>query len=407
MFDTDKDTRPDPGETDTNLPPTDPETGEATEATATPPEGDQPAESQPNPPETVEDDDVDAIELREAQAAVEAEKADGEGDSGDEPGTDAAAAEADKGQQDQKATGKEGEGGDKPTEQHPTEAESPMIPKARFDEVLQQQQELARQNAYLQGQLEASKVTRQGPGDGEASHEGDQPPATQPDPAEQIQTIRTQINGLAEKFDNGEISAAEWKAQEADLQDRMAEIREAQLLAKVKPEKQPTEQLPSLADQHFVQTRTEELNREHPFVDLVSDDDFGFIRDRALHNLGESWQAMPAGPAKDMALREKVAELSDEYGPKLTGMTLDQARAKAAGTQPAGQAAEKPASASAQDRKTKLDMAGSMPPDVSQMTGSPGQEVPSNAQLETMSDEDIVNNLPASTRQKMMETGRI
>jgi len=329
------------------------------EGTAPENEADQQQQA-PTPPEatTSEIEDVDTIELREAMAAAEAEKA--------EPGP----TQENQSQEDAKANQQEA-----PEKREPV----PAIPKPRFDEVNSELAEARRKLAYAEGRIAAMESK----------------PSPDPSPQEPQQeqenplaAINNQIRALARRFDDGEISAAELEEQRQVLDDQRQAIREQQLLAKI----QPPKAAPSLADEAFLQDRSRRIAEEHPYAEEIPDDKFQHLVRLATQELGENWQNMPSGAHKTLALREKVGELSDVFGPGWVGQ-LNKPTAPQ----------QQPLSPQAQARNAKLDVAARMPPDISNLTGTSPAGVPSGDALETMSDEEIIAAMPASSRQAIFE----
>lgn len=319
-----------------------------------------PAEAPQTPEPPVDEEDVDALELRAAMEAAQAEKAASTGEPGEDQGanSDPSTPNADEGKQDPKAA-------------------VPMIPKPRFDEVNRQAQEAERRAAYWQGIAEASRQAPAGQ---------QQPPAQAPQPTpDPLETNRNQILDLAKKFDEGELSMAEYKQKELELYQQRDEI----LLQRARPQQPQI----SLADQHFINSQTEAMAKAHPYVDLVSDQQFQQLVNLAKIELqGTQWAQMQAGPAKDMMLKEKVAVLSDQFGPVWVG-PLQQ--------QPATNG-QQPLSPQAKARQAKLDLAAQMPPDLSAMGGGAVAQAPSPQAIENM-DEEAILALPASVRQAVFE----
>lgn len=354
------------------------------------PGGDQPATPAPAAtpaaqPAPVESNDPDEVELREAKAAAEAEEATAAKptDKTETPAATPAAPAA------TPAAGTQ----EKPTDQQEQpQAASPMIPKARLDEVLGKNDELTRQLAFMAGQIEALKGST-------AATPAATPTPTAPQPSAQDRLIAVgqKVDALAKKYDAGEISYAELKKQERDLANEEQTIREEILLAKVQPPKQT--QAPQQANDLYLDQLTAKLEQEHPYVAELSDDDFDFVAKKAQGELEKDGVNLQ-GAAGKYALRERIAVLSDTLGPVLTGKQLPLPGKTPAPAAPAVATPAPGLSAEAQARAAKLALAATMPPNVSQMTGTTG-EVISESAIENMSDDDLAA-LPTATRHRFL-----
>ncbi|MER8602798.1 hypothetical protein NKH48_03250 [Mesorhizobium sp. M1233] len=319
-------------------------------------------------------DDLDDLELQNAKAAAQAEEA--KPAASPEPGKETPAAAAAPGAAAKPAA--------------PQEQPAPaVIPKARFDEVLGKNDEMARQIAFLSGQVEALKVR------GPAAPGPAATPAApaQPAAADRLIAVGTQIDALARKYDAGELSYADLTTQRRALDNQEQSIREEILLAKVpKPEQQ---QQPATADLYLDQL-TADLEAKHPYLAAIeSDMDFDWLVNKAKESFAAERIELPKGPVGNLRLRERIAVLSDRYGPMLTGKTLAATPAPAPAT-PAAPGLSPEAAA----RAAKIAMQGDMPPNVASMTGSAG-EVISEASIENMSDDDLAA-LPIATRHRFL-----
>ncbi|MER9217872.1 hypothetical protein NKI48_02905 [Mesorhizobium sp. M0644] len=250
---------------------------------------------------------------------------------------------------------------------------------------------MARQIAFLSGQVEALKVR------GPAAPGPAATPAApaQPAAADRLIAVGTQIDALARKYDAGELSYADLTTQRRALDNQEQSIREEILLAKVPKQ---TQQQPATADLYLDQL-TADLEAKHPYLAAIeSDTDFDYLVTKAKESFAAERVELPKGPIGNLRLRERVAELSDKYGPLLTGKTL-----AIPGATPAPAPATPAApglSPEAAARAAKIAMQGEMPPNVASMTGSAG-EVISEASIENMSDDDLAA-LPIATRHRFL-----
>lgn len=329
--------------------------------------GDAPLPNAHNPdwkPAGIPDDDPDAIALAQARAEIEAEAGNTPAPKPVEqpPADQVAAAQEVKPEQTAPAPkpdqGKRG---------------GPMIPKERFDEVRQQA-------AYWKGVAE-----------GRASNQPqtEAAPVEQAKPADPLAEIEAKRLALADRFDAGEIGMKQY-AQESGALDREV-IRIAAETAKAAvPQQQP-------ADDLFLDQITADLEAKHPYATMITaPEDWAFIEAKAAAALKEAGVRLDQGPRSDLALRQKMAELTDVYGPTLTGKTLQPQP-----QQPVPNGQKPGLSPSAQAHKDKLELAARMPPDVSSLgaTGAGKGEV-TEADIERMTEEEIAA-LPRSIRDRI------
>jgi hypothetical protein len=274
------------------------------------------------------------------------------------------------------------------TEPKPAEPPKPaaqpdqMIPKARLDEVLKKQGDLERRNAFLEGALSAVTPPKAEPA----------APATPEPPKRTIDQIEAEKLTLADQFDQGKISAKEWREKESALD------REARALT----ERPAAAAAPAQGDELFLEALTQQLEQKHPYSTLITDDaDWTFIEAKARQQLTAGGKSLTDSAADTLLLRQKMAELTDVYGPTLTGKSLKKSAPAGTGTPPANPPAASPTAAA---RAAKLGMAESMPPDISNLGGSPasGTEI-SDTALMNMSDDEI-GALPEATRRRILKT---
>lgn len=348
--------------------------------------GTPPAETPPATPAA--DRDVDDIELEAALAEAKAEEAAKEPPKGDA------------------ATGQPPQGA-KPDEPKPgtppTQPESPMIPKARLDEVLSERGKFAEDNAKLQQEIAYLRGIVDARG-GTPPASGQPPTQTQePTPEQKLAAIQKDIDKLAEKFDAGEITMADFKRQERELQNLEFTLREEVLLGKVK-QQQPVPAGNAL----YLDDMTARLEQQHPWVAefefFDSKADWDYLKAVAIERMLEQKLDPRDGDLGKFNFRKEVAQAADEFGPALLG-----ARMAKAGRTPPGQATsptttpQAQLSPAAKARQDKLGTAAGAPPDLTSMAGSPGTTTPqfSDAQIENMS-EDEIGNMPAAVRRKFL-----
>lgn len=343
----------------------------------------------PNPETGTEDDplieDADDLALAEARAAVAAEEAAERGEEPDEtepePGKEPPQEAGEDGQD--KPAEPEADGGDKPGKGgEPDGKASPMIPKARFDEINSENARLREQLAYQHGVMEATK--------GQAA--GNTPPAEAPkSPEERLAEVRQQKLELAAKYDEGEMSFAELTAETDKLVDQEDAIRAERL----EPKETASQPAQSGGDDLYLEDRTQQLEENHPYARLITAKaDWDFITAKSVEELQSDGVTLSNDARGDMVLRERMAKLTDRYGPALTGKDLPKSNGQTQTNEPGG------LSQVAAARKEKLALAGTHPPDLSN-SGSPGTATEyTDEKLGSMTMEEIAE-LPQSTRDRL------
>lgn len=331
----------------------------------------------------IEADDPDAIDIAEAQAAIEREqaaaKAAGQGEQTGEP----QAAPQGEPQAPQPPAQPQGQ----PQQQGP-KAEPPMIPKPRFDEVLGKADELARRNAFLEGQIAAMQSQKP------AGQAQGQPAAEPEKPKRTLEQIDADKVALAEEYDSGKLSTAEWKKREVELD------REARQL--MQQPAQASQQPPAGSDDLFLEQLTQQLEAKHPYSTLITDEaDWAFIETKARQQLAAEGEKIGDDSRSTFLLRQKMAQLTDKYGPTLTGKQLQQPQVQRQG----GQQQQQPGgSTKAQAREAKLQQADGMPPNINSLGGTAASSTEiSEADILAMDDEAIAA-LPESTRRRFLQT---
>lgn len=259
----------------------------------------------------------------------------------------------------------------------------PMIPKARLDEVLRQGGELqqrldqlAQHNAYLAGQLEAFGRTR--------APEQQQQQETDP-----VQALETQLDALADRYDQGEITLREFRSAERRL---LAEQDQARAeLARPDPETFAVQ----LSRDPVVSDHLTRLQRDNPWFDRVPQDDVqDFLVPRAREALERQGIAITPDARSTMILREAVVDLAKRVGMDLKygGQQQQPAQAPALG------------GVSPQERAAKLDLQQRLPPNPSRVGSSQQIDPMDPATLAEMSDSDLAA-LPASVLDRLAAGG--
>jgi hypothetical protein len=335
-----------------------------------PPAADGPAD-QPDqlPAAPAAADDPDLAELQAARAELAAAEA-GQQEPNDTPQQRAAAPPAPAGGQ-----------------QQPPRAPK-HVPYDRFVQAARENATLRERNAYLEGALAA----RAG---GAPAAPGQQPPAaTPPAPApapttdSQIQALRQQQKDAARRFDVGEITMAEFEEIRATAEDRIAALRDQQRAPAASD---------SLADQAIETAHLNRLYGAHPYARNLTVQQAEFLAELATMELaGEGAPIRDGSKAESLRLRERIALLSDTWGPKWKVQPSSQ---QPTGQQPT-QPRQPPMSPTAAARQAKMTMAAGLPPDLSQF-GAGGTAEISVSQIEAMDDEAIAA-LPAAVRARVL-----
>ena len=327
----------------------------------------------------IDADDLDARELAEAQQALQAEQA---GTVAPNATNEAPAPSEVNGQQPTA-----------PTDKGPV----PMIPKPRLDEVIAERERANEQVAYLRGQLEATqRLVPQAP----AAPAAPEPPP-KPTPAQVLARVDELKLATAEQFDAGEITAKEMAEKNIRLDRAAAAAREELILARL-PKQEPVN--PNSGDDLYLLTATVALEKDHPWLYAFPDDpnkpeikspEWKFMEDRARADLVAAGLHDDGTALYNYRFRERIAVLSDTYGPRFFPDFKP-------GTTPAPAAQGAP-SATATARAAKLDLAANMPPDLNALAGAGnGTGALTDTQIEGMDDDEILANLPAATRNKML-----
>lgn len=353
--------------------------------------------------QTEQTDDIDLLELNEAREALKSEGAESEEGSEDEAGDGEANAEPEPEPEKQDAQTAEGDKQDDPKtdgQQDPT-----MIPKARFDEVLQRGDEAARAAAYWKGVADG-RINPDAKGDGEG---GQEPTET---PEQQIEGIRSELFNLAEQFDNGDLSMADFKRKEAELEDKIEEIRQEQNEQSQQAAAKDTgDQRRSQVDL-YLEERTNQIAGEHPYMSML--DDFqtnevsatrlSILNADARASLKQEGVELGDDARSTLVLRQRIADLSDKYGP----MWFPDAQV---GQQQPEQSGGQPANTGLTDKqkavKAKVEEAAKHPPNTETLgTGEiddTATVASATAKIESgeMTDEEIAA-LPPAVKSKII-----
>lgn len=269
------------------------------------------------------------------------------------------------------------------------EGEPTMIPKARLDEVLGKSSAKDLEIARLQGENQALRMVTKPAAPGASPAQQQQAPSLD----QQVSNLRGQQDALAKKFDDGEIAMAEFNRENRKLEDQVFALREQALVEKARPAHQP--QQASTAPDMRLEEKFDELESQHPYLkapEVMRDDRWQFLLTEAADQLRAEGVVFADGllPARQrFQLSERVAQLSDTYGP-IWG-------AKAPAQQPSAPAAKPGLSPQGQARANKLEAAAAAPPDINRLTPQGGQAEYTEDMVANMTDDEILA-LPSSVR---------
>lgn len=358
-----------------------PNAADQQQAPATTPEPQQPA----GPTET----DPDVLEHQAALAALEAEEKAGK-DGGDQQQQDGGQQQATQPQQ-EPAPGTPPAGDQQQQRQRPR-----AVPLERFNEVNRALQQERERRAYLEGALAARTGTAPAESPGTTPTEQQAPPA---DPIRaEIQQQRALLREIAGRFDRGEITLAEVEEQRGQAEDRIAELNLQRA--------QQTQGAPTADVLETLRTEAHlvGLYQHHPYAANLTEQQAAMLAQRAQTDAALEGRPIGSGPAETRRLREAIAKLSDEWGPKWgvqpsRAVTNTPAPGQQQPTTPRSQPNLSPA---AQARSAKMAMAAALPPDPAQF-GQGAQAEISDAQIATMSDEEIAA-LPAHVQRRLLQT---
>ena len=279
--------------------------------------------------------------------------------------------------------------------------EQPMIPKSRFDEAVGQErartEEAMRAASYWKGVSDASGQKGSAPGQPEGP---DQPEQKTPETV--IAEERAKLAELATKYDDGDISTADFEKERAEIDDRIWEARRSQITPE--PKEEPAKVDPG--EGLYLDQLTAELEGKHPFTREIPDNDprWNTLQQEALRALESEGVLLPPGDRGKFVLRQRMAELTDHYGPLWTGKTLEELKGETSDKEETPSEDETPAlSPTAKARADKLALADNHPPDTSKVGSTGDSTEVSDAAIEAMSDDQIAA-LPENVRRRILPT---
>lgn len=348
---------------------------------------------QQHTPAAVQSDDPDAIALAKARAEVAAEEAAAKAEQQGQP--------KQAGKQSQQRQQQPGAG----------KGAAPTVPVQRFNELAREARELRDQVAYWKGAAEARKeMAAQQPAQpqGSADQQGSQQPTTAQPIEQQIEAQQAAIAEAADKFDSGEITMRQFVQVQQTADGVIAALRAQALQAMGQAPTTPQPQPTSLADKQILDRHQALLEQRFPWTRLLTVPDLQFLAGIAAQEAMALGQPFGETAQDTLKLRERVAQLSDTFGPtwypnRVAEVNALRQQAQQAGTaQPSTTqpAAQQPARQEAPPPGVgKLAIADSHPPNINQAGASDDGSGISEARLNTMTTDEIAA-LPASVRSR-------
>lgn len=279
------------------------------------------------------------------------------------------------------------------------EAGSPMIPKARFDEVLRERDEARNTSAYLQGvvgvqtKMIGVPATAAAPGTTAAPAHAAEPTFDQ-----KIEAAENKKIELATKYEAGDIGTVDYEKQRIAIDRDIRSLSDERHMAAVNEVKNTaTAQTNAQLVESQVNQAALNVQQNFPYVAEI-DKLPPAIRDGVWKQIDLEAQnlllqkginARDGSPQSRIALMNQKAELTEKYGPQYTGKTPEQVK----GTQPGVVTPQTAPSTQAADRKAKLELATNQPPAASDLGTSGVTNELTETQLANLDQDEIADLL--------------
>lgn len=238
--------------------------------------------------------------------------------------------------------------------------------KEEVKTMAEQLEELRLQNAYLMGLQQARQAEQQ---------QGQRQSAPAPDPMQEINSAikkaydekEAALDALAEQYDNAEIDRKTERQRQREIERQYNEsvvplVQKREQLSS-KNQVDPTYLESQINNDPWLQQNTERLRQENPWIDDIPDRMFQAIQAEALQLMEQrGFKPEPTAQSAWM-LRQTIAEVgknSWQLDKFISGATAPSS----------GNKSQPQASASAQDRLSKLELAKKHPPNMG-MAGKP------------------------------------
>lgn len=252
--------------------------------------------------------------------------------------------------------------------------------------------------AYWRGMAEGRAPAAAAPGT---------PAAPAKTSAQRLDEIDASRLAIAKKFDDGEISYAQATEQQITLDRQARALLQAATPASAAPA------APAHVDDLYLDRVTAELEDAHPYALLIDPKHWAWkgIEQEARQTLLAQGVVLKDGdPRSALAVRTRMAELTDRYGPGMTGIAPAKAASEAATrsgrqappAQPAAGATAPTGLPTADERAAKLRLQAQHPPDITGTRGGNNSLADvSDAQIAQMTDDEI-SALPESIKRKVL-----
>lgn len=263
------------------------------------------------------------------------------------------------------------------------------------------------ESVYFQGALAARSVAPVPTGPGQPTL---QPVPAQPDFETLMRTQGQIILDASKKFDEGEMTMVQFKEVELRAADVIAELRANHLLNHIEANlPRPQQDSIGLSDAQLLESHVEEMAEAHPWSAVLSERELGLLAGIARAEAAAFAKPIGKGPAETLRLRQAVAELADQMGPRWYPDGHPDLPADAPAAVPAAQPATAPRATVPAPRTTPaaatraLAIASRQPPNMSQAGYTEtASDLLTDAKIETMSEDELLA-LPPSVFNRLRD----
>ena len=289
----------------------------------------------------------------------------------------------------------------------PTQPAAPaaeiMVPKARFDEILDRMRKAEEAAAYHAGRAAAIAEQAQQP----ATPGQPAAPAKPPEYVE-AEAIQAEWEAAAGEYDNGAISAVEFAQKQMPLLGRMLRLHVTagidRMAGLIDQKLAGLQAAPGIVDQQVMRQQMDALEAAHPWSKVMNEREANALVQMARAE-AQALGINPygPGPAGTMALRKRVAELATKHMPDWHPGEQPPAAAASA---PAAPQPQPPAAAPSGTRPTPADYAQALarqaahPPTAPSSHGQASGPITLD-RIDTMTDAEI-ERLPEADRRRLL-----
>jgi hypothetical protein len=285
----------------------------------------------------------------------------------------------------------------KAEEAKPADEKQIMIPKPRLDEALRKSEQLKHELDYTRGALDVALKMHGNQAEKPAAP-STPPAAAEPSIDQLITSIESKRIALAEQYDLGNLSTAEYEKSKIalDRETRAIDAKQNELLvAKAREEANAVSS--QLMAQQTINDYAVQLEAAHPYTKeidalppAIAKGVWQEIANEAAQNLLQKGVNPNDGTLQSrIAFMAEKAALSDKYGKQYTGKDLGSSQT---------QTGKQPLSPIAEARKAKMEVANSQPPvtaDIGNLN-APTRGALTEAQANSMSDDEMADYLKAT-----------